>query len=115
MTYRIVVAGAARRDLKRLDRPVARAVNEAIDALACDPRPPGSRSWSASPVGDGSGLLRPPDRADDRRVLTGGRIHPGRDRQLHQPGHRSLIVPVVTIRGHSRHWRMVAPASGTSI
>ena len=43
MTYRIVVAGAARRDLKRLDRPVARAVVEAIDALANDPRPPGSK------------------------------------------------------------------------
>ena len=43
MTYRIVVAGAARRDLKRLDRPVARAVVEAIDALAEDPRPPGSK------------------------------------------------------------------------
>ena len=43
MTYRIVVAGAARRDLKRLDRPVARAVVEAIDALAKDPRPPGSK------------------------------------------------------------------------
>jgi mRNA interferase RelE/StbE len=43
VTYRIVVAGAARRDLKRLDRPVARAVVEAIDALADDPRPPGSK------------------------------------------------------------------------
>jgi mRNA interferase RelE/StbE len=43
VTYRIVVAGAARRDLKRLDRPVARAVVEAIDALANDPRPPGSK------------------------------------------------------------------------
>ena len=43
MTYRIVVAGAARRDLKQLDRPVARAVIEAIDALAEDPRPAGSK------------------------------------------------------------------------
>ena len=43
MTYRIVVAGAARRDLKRLDPSVARAVIEAIDALAEGPRPPGSK------------------------------------------------------------------------
>ena len=43
MRYRVEVAPAAGRDLKRLPRSVHEALQDAITALGDDPWPPGSR------------------------------------------------------------------------
>lgn len=42
LTYRIVVAPAAARRLRTLDRPTRRRVQAAIELLATQPRPPGA-------------------------------------------------------------------------
>ncbi len=43
MTYRVRLAPAAVRQLRKLDPPGRRRVQAAIDLLAEDPRPPGAR------------------------------------------------------------------------
>ena len=41
MTYRVVISGAAEKDLRRIrDRTALRRLSEAIEALADDPHPP---------------------------------------------------------------------------
>lgn len=42
-TYRIEVAPAAARQLRKLDHPARRRVQAAVELLAADPRPPGAR------------------------------------------------------------------------
>lgn len=42
-SFRIVVAPAAARQLRRLDAPSRRRVQAAVELLADDPRPPGAR------------------------------------------------------------------------
>lgn len=40
MTYRITLAPAAARQLRKLDPPARRRIQAALDLLAADPRPP---------------------------------------------------------------------------
>lgn len=42
-SYRIEVAPAAVRQLRKLDHPARRRVQAAVELLAADPRPPGAR------------------------------------------------------------------------
>lgn len=42
-TYRIEVAPAAARQLRKLDHPARRRVQAAVELLASDPRPPGAK------------------------------------------------------------------------
>lgn len=58
--YRVELAPAARRQLRRLDQKVARRVMIALDGLQGDPRPPGCRAmtgqagrWRIRPAGAG--------------------------------------------------------------
>lgn len=43
MTYRVEVAAAAVRELRKLDRPAQRRVQAAIELLAVEPRPSGAK------------------------------------------------------------------------
>lgn len=43
MTYRVEVAAAAVRQLRKLDRPAQRRVQAAIELLAAEPRPSGAK------------------------------------------------------------------------
>ncbi|MFZ0530144.1 MAG: type II toxin-antitoxin system RelE/ParE family toxin [Propionicimonas sp.] len=43
MTYRVEVAAAAVRQLRKLDRPAQRRVQAAIELLAVEPRPSGAK------------------------------------------------------------------------
>ncbi len=43
MTYTVFYRASAERDLKALQNPVQTDIRKAINALAVDPRPPGSR------------------------------------------------------------------------
>jgi mRNA interferase RelE/StbE len=47
--YRIEVTPAAARQLRKLDRAVALRIRGAIELLAVDPRPPGSRPLRGRP------------------------------------------------------------------
>lgn len=47
--YRIEVTPAAARQLRKLDRGAALRIRGAIELLAVDPRPPGSRSLRGRP------------------------------------------------------------------
>lgn len=47
--YRIEVTQAAARQLRKLDPPIARRVQGAIELLAVDPRPPASRQLRGRP------------------------------------------------------------------
>ena len=58
MTYRVEVAPAALRRLRKLDRPAQVRVRAAIDLLAADPRPPGARPLVG---GDGEWRVRTGD------------------------------------------------------
>ena len=62
MTYRVGLAPAARRSLRRLDPPVRRRIQAVIDLLAEDPRPP-----AATRLVGGSGEWRV--RSGDYRVI----------------------------------------------
>ena len=42
MPYAVAIAPAARRDLKKIPRKALQRIAETIDALADDPRPPGT-------------------------------------------------------------------------
>lgn len=60
MSYRVELAPAARRQLRRLDQKIARRVVAALDGLQVDPRPPGCRAmtgqahrWRIRPAGAG--------------------------------------------------------------
>lgn len=48
MTYRIEFTKAAERDFRRLDRPVQVRLRTAIDALAVQPRPAGTKKLVAT-------------------------------------------------------------------
>lgn len=48
MVYQILIDPAALREVKKLDQRVRRSVTEAINALAENPRPAGSRKLAGS-------------------------------------------------------------------
>ncbi|MBA2322667.1 MAG: type II toxin-antitoxin system RelE/ParE family toxin [Pseudonocardiales bacterium] len=60
--YRIEVLPAASKTLRKLDPPVARRIRPAIDRLAINPRPPGTKALTGKP-----GLLR--IRVGDYRIV----------------------------------------------
>lgn len=62
MAYQILIDPAAVRELKKIDRRVQRSVADAINALAENPRPQGSRKL----VGSGNAYRI---RVGDHRVL----------------------------------------------
>ena len=64
MTYRIDVAPAAARELRKLDPPARRRVQAAIELLADVPRPPAAR-----PLVDSGGAWRV--RVGDYRIVYG--------------------------------------------
>ena len=51
MTYRVAILPAAFKQLAELPKPDQRRVQEAIDALASDPRPPGAKSLQGKSKG----------------------------------------------------------------
>lgn len=51
MTYRIEWTAPAERELRKLDRPVARRILIAVSRLTADPRPYGARSLTGHPSG----------------------------------------------------------------
>jgi len=51
MSYRIEWTAPAERELRKIDRPVARRVLMAVSKLASDPRPRGARSLAGHPSG----------------------------------------------------------------
>lgn len=81
MTYRIEVAPAALRQLRKLDRVAQRRVQAAIELLATEPRPRGAKKL----VGGGG----------EWRVRTGGY------RVVYEIHDSVLLILVVTI-GHRR-------------
>ena len=58
MTYRIDVAPAALRQLRKLDPPARRRMQAAIELLADEPRPPGAKKLTG---GDGEWRVRTGD------------------------------------------------------
>jgi mRNA interferase RelE/StbE len=58
MTYRVEVAAAAVRQLRKLDRAAQRRVQAAIELLAAEPRPNGARKLVG---GDGAWRVRTGD------------------------------------------------------
>ena len=58
MTYRVEVAAAAVRQLRKLDRPAQRRVQAAIELLAVEPRPGGAKKLVG---GDGEWRVRTGD------------------------------------------------------
>lgn len=81
MTYRIHVAPAALRQLRKLDPQARRRVQAAIELLAGEPRPPGSRKLAG---GDGEWRVR----TGDYRIVY----------EVHD---QTLVVLVVAV-GHRR-------------
>lgn len=63
MTYRVELAPAAVRNLKKLDRVAQRRIRAAIDLLADEPRPPAAKQL----VGQPHGTLRV--RTGDYRIV----------------------------------------------
>jgi mRNA interferase RelE/StbE len=51
MDYRIEWAAPALRELRKLDKPVARRILVAVTKLGSEPRPAGSRSLTGYPTG----------------------------------------------------------------
>jgi mRNA interferase RelE/StbE len=49
MTYRLEFLAAARRDLKRLPKPIQVRIAEAVRDLAENPRPPGVKKMAGEP------------------------------------------------------------------
>lgn len=82
MTYRIEVAPAAERQLRKLDPVARRRVQAAIEILAGTPRPPGAEALAGQP----SGTLRV--RTGDYRIVY--EVHDDR-----------LVVLVIRV-GHRR-------------
>jgi mRNA interferase RelE/StbE len=81
MTYTIFLRQRARKAYLALDRPVRKRIDEAIDKLAADPRPPGTKPLTGEP-----GVFR--IRIGDYRVLY----------EIHE---ERLIVEVIDV-GHRR-------------
>lgn len=81
MTYEVLVAPAAARQLRKLDHQARRRVQAAVELLAQDPRPPGARELAG---GEG-----------DWRVRTGDY------RIIYEIQDRVLVVLVVAV-GHRR-------------
>jgi mRNA interferase RelE/StbE len=79
--YRVEVTPAAARQLRKLDPPVARRIQGAIELLAVDPRPPASRPLRGRP---------------------GYRVRVGDYRVLYTVQDEVLVVVVVRL-GHRRH------------
>jgi mRNA interferase RelE/StbE len=79
--YRVEVTPAATRQLRKLDPPVARRIQGAIELLAVDPRPPASRPLRGRP---------------------GYRVRVGDYRVLYTVQDDALVVVVVRL-GHRRH------------
>ncbi len=70
MPYRVTIAPAAARAIRSLDRPVQVRIIRAAEALAQDPRPPGSRKL----VGENRWRLRVGDwrvvyQVEDARLI----------------------------------------------
>ncbi|MGH3466290.1 MAG: type II toxin-antitoxin system RelE family toxin [Thermocrispum sp.] len=63
MTYKIEWAASAARELRQLDKPVARRIAVAVTALSHDPRPRGAKVL----IGQPSGVMR--IRVGDYRVV----------------------------------------------
>ncbi|HEU0089730.1 MAG TPA: type II toxin-antitoxin system RelE/ParE family toxin [Pseudonocardiaceae bacterium] len=51
MSYEIEWAGPALRELRKLDKPIARRVLTAVTKLGQNPRPPGARALTGYPQG----------------------------------------------------------------
>ena len=85
MTYRIEVAPTALRQLRKLDPPVRRRVQAAIELLADQPRPPG-----AAKLAGGEG---------EWRVRTGGY------RVIYEIHDQVLLVLVVAVGHRSEIYR----------
>lgn len=51
MTYKIEWAASAARELRKLDKPVARRIAVAVSALSDDPRPSGVKALAGQPPG----------------------------------------------------------------
>ena len=81
MTYRITLSPAATRQIRKLDAPVRRRIQAAVELLALDPRPP-----AATRLVGGAGEWRV--RVGDHRIVY--EIHDG-----------ELLVLVLTV-GHRR-------------
>ena len=81
MTHRIVLSPAAARQIRKLDAPVRRRIQAAVELLALDPRPP-----AATRLVGGAGEWRV--RVGDHRIVY--EIHDG-----------ELLVLVLTV-GHRR-------------
>lgn len=79
--YRIEVAPAAARQLRKLDQVARRRVQAAIELLAGDPRPPGAKTLVG---GEGEG-----------RVRTG-------DHRIVYEIHDQVLVVLVLAVGHPR-------------
>jgi mRNA interferase RelE/StbE len=79
--YRVEVTPTATRQLRKLDSPVARRIQGAIELLAVDPRPPASRPLRGRP---------------------GYRVRVGDYRVLYTVQDDALVVVVVRL-GHRRH------------
>ena len=81
MTYRVEVATAAVRQLRKLDRPARRRVQAAIELLAAEPRPSGAKKL----VGGGG----------EWRVRTG-------DYRIVYEIHDNVLLVLVIAVGHRR-------------
>lgn len=81
MTYRVEVAAAAVRQLRKLDRPAQRRVQAAIELLAAEPRPSGAKKL----VGGNGGW----------RVRTG-------DYRIVYEIHDNVLLVLVVAVGHRR-------------
>ncbi|WP_372735010.1 type II toxin-antitoxin system RelE/ParE family toxin [Nocardioides sp.] len=81
MTYRVEVAAAAVRQLRKLDRPAQRRVQAAIELLALEPRPSGTTKLVG---GDG-----------EWRVRTG-------DYRIVYEIHDNVLLVLVVAVGHRR-------------
>lgn len=81
MAYRIMIAPAAAREMKKLDRLVGQQIADTISGLALDPRPTGVRKLTGS--------------------TNGYRLRVGDYRILYQITDKVLLVLVVKV-GHRR-------------
>lgn len=88
MTYRIELKPSAVRDLKKLPRSVQLRVSSMIDALAADPRPPGTEKL-----------------AGGRKELYRARV--GDYRILYEVRGKVLLVLVIRIRHRREVYRQL--------
>ncbi len=76
--YRLVIKRPAERDLRRLPQPLFRRINQAILALADDPRPSGTRKLKGA--------------------LDGWRLRVGHYRIVFQVDDSARVVTIVRVR-----------------